>query len=531
MQDFNWQKLQNGSDIRGVAIPTQAVAGIPGETHPSGAMVGTGEPVNLTPDVARRLGQAFVVWLAAKRGQPAANLTVSVGRDSRLSGPALMQAVMAGMVDQGCRVFDFGLASTPAMFMSTVTPGFDCDGAIMMTASHLPFNRNGLKFFTAQGGLGKADISEILHLAQHHEFGSASSAGAIPGAIESRDFIAVYANQLVQKIRLGVNHPTQFDQPLKGLRIIVDAGNGAGGFYASKVLEPLGADTTGSQFLEPDGTFPNHVPNPEDATAMASICQAVLAHQADFGIIFDTDVDRSAAVDHRGQELNRNRLIALISAIALQEHPGSTIVTDSITSDGLTQFIEGDLGGKHHRFKRGYKNVINEAIRLNLAGEPCWLAIETSGHGAMQENYFLDDGAYLVSKLLIELAKAKLAGRVLTDLIANLQSPQESQEIRIKIGVEAFQPYGAGVIEQLHAFVAQQTDWAAVPHNYEGIRVACSAPEEAGWFLLRLSLHDPLLALNIESNVAGGVGRMAERLLAFLQAIEALDLSGFAEYR
>ena len=139
---------------------------------------------------------------------------------------------------------------------------------------------------------------------------------------------------------------------------MVDAGNGAGGFYVDRVLKPLGADTTGSQFLDPDGTFPNHVPNPENKEAMEAICQAVIAHQADLGIIFDTDVDRAAAVDHQGNELNRNRMIALISAIVLQEHPGSTIVTDSITSDGLTQFIEQQLGGKHHRFRRGYKNVI-----------------------------------------------------------------------------------------------------------------------------------------------------------------------------
>ena len=514
MQDFNWKKLQNGSDIRGVAI-----AGVPNE------------PVNLTHEVAHRLGQAFVAWLASKLDQPAADLRLAVGRDSRISGPDLMQGVMDGMAAWGSQVYDFGMASTPAMFMSTVTPGFDCDGAIMLTASHLPYNRNGLKFFTAQGGLSKPDITEILTLAEQNDFPTDHEARQIAApataAIETQDFISVYAEQLVQKIRAAVNHPEHFEQPLQGLKIIVDAGNGAGGFYASKVLEPLGADTTGSQFLEPDGMFPNHIPNPENSAAMDSICQAVTAHKADFGIIFDTDVDRSAAVDHQGQELNRNRLIALIAAIVLREHPGSTIVTDSITSDGLTQFIEKDLGGKHHRFKRGYKNVISEAIRLNQTGEASWLAIETSGHGAMQENYFLDDGAYLVSKLLIELARAKQAGQSITDLIASLEEPQESREIRIKLGVEDFKPYGGSVIEQLQTFVTQQSDWAVVPNNYEGIRVACQSPAENGWFLLRLSLHDPVLPLNIESNVEGGVTKIADRLLAFLSTIPSLDLSAF----
>ena len=506
MKDFNWKKLQNGSDIRGVALE-----GIPNE------------PVNLTPEVAKILGQSFVTWLAAKSAKSTTDLIISLGRDSRLSGEILTQSVTAGINSMGAKVYDFSMASTPAMFMSTVTPELACDGAIMLTASHLPFNRNGLKFFTPQGGLGKADISAILDLAEKNQFEPAAN----PGTIDGYDFISVYADGFVQKIREAVNHPEHFDEPLKGLKIIVDAGNGAGGFYADKVLKPLGADTTGSQFLDPDGTFPNHIPNPENKEAMASICQAVLEQKADLGIIFDTDVDRGAAVDATGKELNRNRLIALISAIVLKEHPGSTIVTDSITSDGLTAFIEKDLQGVHHRFKRGYKNVINESIRLNEAGQESWLAIETSGHGAMKENYFLDDGAYLITKLLIELAKSNLAGKNLLDLLANFQEPAESDEFRLKIGVEDFKTYGNEAIAKLEEFAENQADWQIVPNNYEGVRISCQSPEEDGWFLLRLSLHDPVIPLNIESNMSGGVKKIVARLLEFLQSFEALDLSVF----
>jgi phosphomannomutase len=505
MQDFNWNKLQNGSDIRGVAIE-----GVPNEN------------VNLTPEIAKILGQSFASWLSQKVNKSIDKLTIGVGRDSRLSGPTIMDAVMDGITSVGSHVNDFNLASTPAMFMSTITAGFECDGAIMLTASHLPFNRNGLKFFTAQGGLEKQDISAILALAAMNEFVNAES----KGNIFKRDFMSVYASQFVNQIRSAVNHPTNFEQPLIGLKIIVDAGNGAGGFYVDRVLQPLGADTTGSQFLDPDGTFPNHVPNPEDPTAMAAICQAVIAHKADFGIIFDTDVDRSAAVDSTGKELNRNRLIGLISAIVLQEYPNSTIVTDSITSDGLTHFIQQDLGGTHHRFKRGYKNVINESIRLDRSGQASWVAIETSGHAAMKENHFLDDGAYLVSKLLIELAKSRLAGKRLTDLIANLQEPVESKEIRIKIIADDFQSVGHQVIAQMQIFAASQSDWTIVPNNYEGVRVSCGSDREDGWFLLRLSLHDPVIPVNIESNRSDGVDYIQERLRSFLNTQASLDLTG-----
>ena len=507
--DFDWKKLQNSSDIRGVALE-----GVPNEV------------VNLTSDIAEILGQSFALWLSQKSGKSVTDLTIAVGRDSRLSGPQLMAALMNGVASQGCQVYDFSVASTPAMFMSTVTPGWDCDGAIMLTASHLPFNRNGFKFFTPTGGADKPDITEILQLSQIQAAQQRNNA-AKAGEIIQCDFMSVYAANLAATIQKGVNHLQNYDKPLKGFKIVVDAGNGAGGFYVDKVLRPLGVDTSGSQFLEPDGHFPNHIPNPEDKTAIASIRQAVLDNHADFGIIFDTDVDRAAAVDSQGRELNRNRLIALMSAIILKEHPESTIVTDSITSDGLTQFIESKLKGKHHRYKRGYKNVINESIRLNQCGEESWLAIETSGHAALKENYFLDDGAYLVTKLLIELAKSKSANQTLTDLIIDLQEPQESEEFRLKINIEDFKGYGNKVIEKLKIFAGQQEDWIIVPNNYEGIRVSCQSSVENGWFLLRLSLHDPVIPLSIESNVAGDIEQITNRLRGFFAAFDALDLSPF----
>ena len=508
MKDFNWKQLQNGSDIRGVAL-----SGVPGEK------------VNLTPEITAILGKSFVSWLSKKLDKAESQLIVSVGRDSRLSGSELAQSITSAMAQCGCQVYDFAIASTPAMFMSTIHPDFNCDGAIMLTASHLPFNRNGLKFFTKEGGLAKQDIAAILDLAQVNNFNSVSE----PKAAIKRDFISIYGSDLADKIRKMVNHPQNYEQPLQGLKIVVDAGNGAGGFYVDRVLKPLGADTKGSQFLEPDGNFPNHVPNPENSEAMAAISEAVIQNKADFGIIFDTDVDRVAAVDYQGNELNRNRLIALISAVVLQEHPGSTIVTDSITSDGLTQFIEG-LGGVHHRFKRGYKNVINEAVALNKNNQESWLAIETSGHGAMKENYFLDDGAYLATKLLGELAKANLENKLITDLISNLQEPQESQEFRLKINANDFKEYGNQVINKLQEFAATQPDWEIVPKNYEGVRIACNSPHEDGWFLLRLSLHDPVIPLNIESNITGGVQSIAQRLLTFFPSFESLDLAALKAF-
>ena len=491
---MEYLSLQNGSDIRGVAME-----GIPGQS------------VNLTEQACRDIGRGFALWLRDRLKKD--GLRVAVGRDSRLSGPALSQWFCQALAAEGVAVTDMGMASTPAMFMTTVTEGYRFDGSVMITASHLPFNRNGFKFFTQDGGLEKQDIQAILTLAA-----SDGRTGLPAARVEQGSFMPEYAKMLCRKVR----EATGLERPLEGLRIVVDAGNGAGGFYAADVLQPLGADTAGSRFLEPDGRFPNHIPNPENEAAMASIMEAVAQSKADLGIIFDTDVDRAGAVLSDGRELNRNRIIAMMAAILLREHPGTTIVTDSITSTGLATFIAAH-GGVHHRFKRGYRNVINESIRLNQTGQDSQLAMETSGHGALKENYFLDDGAYLVTRLLIELSKGRREGYTLPSLIADLQEPAQSKEFRMDLLLPDFKAYGSALIEALKAYAAAQPGWTLAPNNFEGVRVNLDKDHGDGWFLLRLSLHDPLLPLNIESDSEGGVRIIARELLPFLARFDKLD--------
>lgn len=489
-------KLQNGSDIRGVALPLAAQ-----------------EPVNLTEEAVEQIARAFAVWLAQRTGRPAAELTIAVGRDSRLSGPSLQRAVLTGLTAMGATAADCGMASTPAMFMATVLPGCGFDGAVMITASHLPQNRNGLKFFTAAGGLESAEIRELLRRAEE-----GPQAARLRGRLTAFDILTPYTELLRQRI---IAETGGGERPLMGLKIAVDAGNGAGGFFATRVLAPLGADISASVFLEPDGSFPNHIPNPENREAMESLRRAVLAGGCDLGLIFDTDVDRAGAMEADGTPLDRNRLIALAAAIAAEQAPGSTIVTDSVTSDQLTEFIEKKLGCRHHRFKRGYKNVINEAIRLNEAGETCLLAMETSGHGALKENYFLDDGAYLATKIVIRYAQLRRQGRTLADLLEGMREPLEARELRFRLLSEDCKAAGAAVLEALARYAAGQPGWSAAPENYEGLRYA--VPAQKGWFLLRMSLHDPLMPLNIESDCPGGVDEILRELTPFLRGQAMLD--------
>lgn len=479
--------LQNGSDIRGVALA------VPG-----------GKPVNLTPDAVETIAVAFVRWLREKKGS--GSLRIGVGHDSRLTADTLTQAALRGIVSQGATAVDCALSSTPAMYMGTVFPETAFDGSIMLTASHLPRERNGMKFFLSSGGLEKAEITALLDLAS-------TPAPEIEGLgrTERADLMGLYCAHLRRAIIAGAGRG---EQPLKGLHIVVDAGNGAGGFFVSGVLVPLGCDCSGSQFLDPDGNFPNHIPNPEDKTAMAAIREAVVAHKADLGLIFDTDVDRMSAVLPGGAEVNRDAIIALAAAILAPGHPGGTIVTDSVTSDRLTAFLEG-LGLVHRRFKRGYKNVINEMIHLNGEGVDCPMAMETSGHGALRENYNLDDGAYLAVKLVTELAR----GGELASLISTLPPAVEETERRIPVSGEDFKDKGAHALEVFRT--RAEGKGISLAPTCEGVHL--SLPQ--GWMLLRQSLHDPILPLNAEGNAPGDCQRLLDLARELLSDCPGLDLS------
>ncbi len=488
MEEKSYKSLKSGSDIRGIAVQTED------------------SEVTLTIEAIIDITKAYLKWLSAKTGKKVLN--IAVGNDVRISCEAIYSAVQKAVVESGCNLFYCGVSTTPSMFMLLKDGEWKCDGSIMITASHLPFDRNGLKFFTPDGGLSGSDIDKIIDLAEKGE--------ALPkqlGSVVEQSYMDAYCRKLVSLVRTG----TGKSAPLFGKRIIVDAGNGVGGFFARKVLQQLGAITDGSINLEPDGNFPAHAPNPEDPAAIAALSEAVLASHAELGIIFDTDVDRAAIVDSDGTQINRDSLVALTAATILSQKP-ATIVTDSVTTDGLTEFIE-DLGGKHIRYKRGYRNVIDEAKRRNARGEYCPLAIETSGHAAFADNYYLDDGAYLVCKLLIAYAEQAQKKEKLSDLIADLKLPWEEDEVRVRFNVhsEDFKREGDRIIAELKYFAENDARWTLAPNNYEGVRINFKKGEGGGWALVRMSVHDPVMPINFASTEKGGNKKMAKSLYYVLE--------------
>ncbi len=500
----SYSALQNGSDIRGTASDM------------------LGRAVDLDAQAAWDLSLAFGKWLAAKCGRPAFELSVAVGRDSRLSGPELQNTVGDALFSLGIKVLDCGLASTPAMFMSCVFPECSADGAVMITASHLPADRNGFKYFTKTGGLDRPDIAEIVRLAEEQETPLRDDISDF----ESFGLMELYCAHLRKVIADGLG-ADESEKPLAGMNIAVDAGGGAGGFYVSGVLELLGADCSGSIYLEPDGLFTGHVPNPESPQAMEAVCAAAKAAGADLGLIFDTDVDRAAAVGSNGKPIARNAAIALAAAIVADSHPGCTVVTDSVTSGHLREFLEDKLGLRQLRYQRGYRNVINKALALGWEGVDAQLAIETSGHAALRENYFLDDGAYLAAKIAVKAAQMKRLGKGVEDCIAELKEPAEAAEYRIPVKAEDFQSYADGVLSAVTAAVeaGELPGMKLELPNYEGVRVSADPEHGNGWFLIRKSLHEPLMPVNVESDSEGGAEMIKDALYGLLASFKGLELS------
>lgn len=502
----SYEALKSGSDLRGTAMGSNPM---------------------LTNEVAARIGSTFAVWvlkLEDNQVRKPSELTIALGRDSRLTGESLLKACARGIAEQGLNVLDFGLCTTPAMYKSLTGEAPLAQASIMITASHHPSDRNGFKFFVPEGGIPASAIDAILALMEQE-----LPAATAKGSIKAFDFLSLYKAELSKLVQEKLDDPVS--RPLLGLHVVVDAGNGAGGFYA-ELLEDLGAWTEGSQFLKPDGNFPNHSPNPEDKKAIGSLSKAVLKHTADLGVIFDADCDRVALVDQSGLEINRNRLIALVSAMLLNQEPGLTIVTDSVTSSGLSKFI-GEWGGEHYRYKRGYRNVIDEAKLLNAAGFNCPLAIETSGHAAFRENDFLDDGMYLATLLVCEAMRVKREGKTLSSLLEGLQEPVESLELRLNIQAKDFRAAGLKLIEAVmdHANDSDNA-WQIAPDNREGVRISFDLEQDIdnAWFLLRLSVHDPVMALNMESDVKGGVQHMLSGLYELIRDLPDVDYTDIKDY-
>jgi phosphomannomutase len=499
---------KNKSDLRGryVSHPTHGTMlavshALKKHQAASGGKNNNDQPI-LTPFFAYCIGHA-IGQLHQGVGQNK-KVTLAIGRDPRPHGTALADAFARGATAAGLHVIDLGLATTPACAAYTIVhPGTI---AVMVTASHLPRDRNGFKIFGMAYDLHA--LSEPAQLCATTWFNH----GILPlyneHAVmchESDPSLDFYKSALRQAAMVSTTGSSS-SSSLAGFKIVLNTGNGSGGFFA-QVLQELGADVSGSIHLDPDGNFPNGIPNPEDPAMLQATIAAMTAANADLGIMLDTDADRCGFVvpttttsqAQRYTALNRNRLIALLGVVFSHEYPGCTIVTDSVTSEGLTTFLQDTLGLEHVRYLKGYANVIGKAKELTESGTcQAELAIETSGHCAMREHKYLDDGTYTAIKVSNLLARH---GRNLLALIADLPEMSEVAELRMEVAsLDALDHVFDCCQTMVDAYCAgggDHTPWQVDRLNLEGIRVRLG---DGQFFMLRKSLHDPIISLQIEAH-------------------------------
>jgi phosphomannomutase/phosphoglucomutase len=419
----------------------------------------------LTPEFARILGKAYGTYLFQKVGAKGeyGSCRIALGRDIRTSSTTLRDALVEGMLSTGLSVVDIGVVATPLTYFAANT--LHVDGLAMITGSHNPPEFNGFKMGVGKTTFHGSEIQEVRKIAESGNFLRA----AVPGEVSHHDIIKDYNHYVEENIKLGS----------RKLKVVVDAGNGCGGFIAVPLLEKMGFEVIG-QFIEPDGTFPNHHPDPTVVKNMLALIDRVKKEKADVGIAYDGDADRIGAVDEQGNILWGDQLMILFAREILKEKPGSVFVSEVKCSQTLYDDIE-QKGGKAIMWKAGHS-----LIKAKMAESGAQLAGEMSGHMFFKHRYFgFDDAIYSTLRLLEILTKTD---KPLSALLADVPKTYSSPELRTDFPEELKFQAVAMTRDALKAQGHKTVD-------VDGVRVIFSD----GWGLVRASNTQPLLVSRFEA--------------------------------
>jgi len=425
---------------------------------------------DLTDETVRAVGRAF-----AETMREGGKRRIAVGRDVRLSSPRIRAAVIEGLRDQGAAVIDVGAVPTPALYFAV--NHVRADAGVMVTGSHNPIEYNGLKLSEGVRSLHGEQIQALRARAE------ASGVLAARGTVEEVSVDEPYLADLVSKIRL--------QRPLK---VVCDPGNGAASILGPKFLRALGCDVD-AIFAEPDGRFPNHLPDPTVPELMRPLIERVQAVHADVGIGFDGDADRVGAVDERGRLLYGDQLLGLYAADVLSRRPGEPIVFEVKCSQGLVDWVK-QKGGKPIMWKAGH-SLIKAKMRETNAP----LGGEMSGHMFFADEFYgYDDALYGAGRLLRILAASP--GRTLGSLVDEL--PQSQYVSTPEIRLDCADTAKFGIVDAVREHYRSRYDVIDV----DGVRVQFGD----GWGLVRASNTQPVLVVRFEA-------RSQERLQAIARDI------------
>lgn len=435
-----------------------------------------GENPELTPLVAGEVGKAYGTYVQREFGIN----QVFVGGDNRETTPPLKDAIIAGLASTGVRVVDIGAVLTPTVYYAAAS--HENSGGIMVTGSHLTTLYNGIKMAYGKLALAGEQIQDLLRMILGDEYKTADGEVVQDFAMIHKHMTAIQTH-----VQLGE----------RKLKVVVDSGNGLSGTYVPPVMQALGVEVI-CLFCEDDGTFPNHLPNPEDPELTKDLEAKVIEVGADFGIGFDGDADRCGLIDNHGHHVSADRLIAILARDMLTRHPGAKVVYDVKASQLLDDIIIAS-GGEPIMWKSGHslmKQKMNEVGAL-LGGE-------VSGHIFIGEDYYGFDDAPLVALKTLEIMSKtdKSLSQVLDEMPSMLATPEIIMSTPDAAKFE--------IIDELAEKLSQHHTVVTV----DGAR----AQFEQGWGLVRASNTQPAITMRFEAHTRE---QLVEYMLRFSELLEA----------
>ena len=435
-------------------------------------------PSTLDEAVARGLGLAFGTQ-ALRQGQT----VVAVGRDGRLSGPALSAALMQGLTAAGVDVIDVGAVTTPMLYFAASTL---CASGIQVTGSHNPKDYNGFKMVLAGRAIYGDDIQGLRAMMEQQSWVLARE----PGQVRVADVWPAYCQRIVSDVKLA--------RPMK---LVIDSGNGIAGASAPALFRALGCEVI-ELFSEVDGHFPNHHPDPSKPENLRDLIAALHSSDAELGLAFDGDGDRLGIVTQDGQTIYPDRQMMLFARDVLSRVPGAPILFDVKCSQRLAPAIEA-AGGRAVMYKTGHSLI---KARMRELDSP--LGGEMSGHIFFKERWYgFDDGSYAGARLLEILSRSADASAVLHALPSSHSTPE------LNVACAEGEPHR--LVAQLMA-LGQQVAAPAQVSTIDGLRI--DWPD--GFGLIRASNTTPVLVLRFEGHTEQALARIEAQMLALLQRVK-----------
>ncbi len=436
-------------------------------------------PSTLDEAVARALGLAFGTQ-AMRQGQT----VVAVGRDGRLSGPALSAALMQGLIAAGVDVIDVGAVTTPMLYFAASTL---CASGIQVTGSHNPKDYNGFKMVLAGRAIYGDEIQALRLMMQDESWALSSE----PGKVRAADVWPAYCERIVSDVKLA--------RPMK---LVVDSGNGIAGASAPALFRALGCEVI-ELFSEVDGQFPNHHPDPSKPENLRDLIAALHSSDAELGLAFDGDGDRLGIVTRDGQTIYPDRQMMLFARDVLSRVPGAPILFDVKCSQRLAPAIEA-AGGRAVMYKTGHSLI---KARMRELDSP--LGGEMSGHIFFKERWFgFDDGSYAGARLLEILSRSADVSAVLHALPSSHSTPE--------LNVACAEGEPPRLVAELVALGQQQFSAPAQVSTIDGLRI--DWPD--GFGLIRASNTTPVLVLRFEGHTDAALQRIEADMLALLQRVK-----------